>query len=384
MHALGRQPKNSERRSRHYPQSMSETRFPVMLSTWSFGPVGNEPGMAVMRSGGSALDGVIAGATAIEDDAHINSVGIGGLPDAEGRVSLDGCVMTDPDRCGSVACLRSYANPCQIARRVMEKTIHVMLVGTGAEEFAQREGFQTRELLTPHARGEWEKWRADPRTLDRDRYRGWIPPLNVEEIAIEKRGKGVSGSAVRGGDGPDASHDTVSILAIDTRGQLAGVCSTSGMAFKVPGRVGDSPIIGHGLYVDQSAGGAAATGNGELVMGTCASFLAVEKMRQGATPLEAIVEALTRITRRFEIGPDHQVAMIAMARPPKNGALWGGWASAAIKPGFHHTISDQLGNRVEDPLTVIQQDAEWIQGPLRGERVVDISKRPNDRLSGDR
>lgn len=348
---------------------MSETRFPVMLSTWSFGPVGNEPGMALMRSGAAALDGVIAGASAIEDDPHINSVGVGGLPDAEGRVSLDGCVMTDPNRCGSVACLRSYANPCQIARRVMEKTIHVMLVGDGAEAFAQREGFQTRELLTPHAKGEWEKWRADPRNLDRGQYRGWIPPLNVEEIALENTGKSVSTRGVRGGDGPGASHDTVSILAIDTHGQLAGSCSTSGMAFKVPGRVGDSPIIGHGLYVDQSAGGAAATGNGELVMGTCSSFLAVEKMRQGATPLQAVVEALDRILQRFEIGPDHQVAMIAMARPPRKGEVWGGWASAAIKPGFHHTVSDDRGTRVEDPLKVIQSGSAWIQGPTRGERI---------------
>src|SRR5438045_1534890 len=114
---------------------------PVILSTWSFGPVANGPGMAQLRTGGSALDAVVAGATAVEDDPTINSVGVGGLPDASGRVSLDGCVMTDPGRCGSVACLRRFANPCAIARRVMEKTIHVMLVGEGAEEFARREGF---------------------------------------------------------------------------------------------------------------------------------------------------------------------------------------------------------------------------------------------------
>lgn len=321
---------------------------PVILSTWSFGPVGNIPAMEMLMRGDSALDAAVAAATAIEDDPAINSVGVGGLPDADGRPSLDGCVMTDPNRCGSVACLRHYPNPCQIARRVMEKTIHVMLVDQGAEAFAEREGFQKRELLTPYAKREWEKWRTDPRNLDRDKYRGWIPPLNVEEIARSDRSHGV-----RAGDGPHASHDTVSILALDKNAQLAGVCSTSGMAFKVPGRVGDSPIIGHGLYVDQQAGAAAATGNGELVMGTCGSFLAVECMRKGATPLDAVTEALTRIIKRFDLGPDHQVAMIAMA-PVVPGRQWGGWASAAIKPGFHHTISDAKGTRVENPNLVFK------------------------------
>jgi N4-(beta-N-acetylglucosaminyl)-L-asparaginase len=321
---------------------------PIMLSTWSFGPVGNVPATAAMQSGASALDAVVAAATAIENDPSINSVGVGGLPDAEGRVSLDGCVMTDPARCGSVACLRRFANPCAIARRVMEKTIHVMLVGEGAEAFAAREGFEPSELLTPHARAEWEKWRHDPRTLERGRYRGWIPPLNIEEIARDDR---------------SLSHDTVSILAIDGRGELAGACSTSGMAFKIPGRVGDSPIIGHGLYVDSEVGGAAATGNGELVMGTCGSFLAVELMRRGAQPLEAIVECLTRITRRFDLGPDHQVAMIAMAARPRDGSEWKGWATAAIRPGFHHTISDASGTRVEAPHVVIEPDSTWHEGP---------------------
>lgn len=348
---------------------------PVILSTWSFGPIGNEPGMAILRAGGSALDAVIAAATAIEDDPTINSVGVGGLPDAEGRVTLDGCVMTNPNRCGSVACIRNYANPCAIARRVMEKTIHVMLVDQGAEAFAEREGFKRCELLTPHAKSEWQKWAADPKNLDRVRYQGWIPPLNVEEQNPERK-RGVSAASprpespkpeiplagaqgsvvrrpVRGGDGPQGSHDTVAVLAIDQHNQLAGACSTSGMAFKVPGRVGDSPIIGHGLYVDQEAGAAAATGNGELVMGTCGSFLAVELMRRGARPVDACIEALERVTKRFDLGRDHQVAMIAMAAPPLGGKQWGGWASAAIRPGFRHTITDAGGTRVEEPTRVL-------------------------------
>jgi isoaspartyl peptidase/L-asparaginase-like protein (Ntn-hydrolase superfamily) len=238
----------------------------------------------------------------------------------------------------------------------MERTIHVMLVGEGAEEFALREGFRPRELLTDHAREEWERWRSDPRNVDRERYRGWIPPLNVEEKARaggEVVGDAVRAGGVRGGDGPSGSHDTVSILAMDAQGRLAGACSTSGMAFKVPGRVGDSPIIGHGLYVDQRAGGAAATGNGELVMGTCASFLAVELMRRGASPLEAALECLGRIAERFRLGPDHQVAMIVMAPSPKAGEAWRGWASAAIRPGFSHTITDEGGTRVEGAQRVV-------------------------------
>ncbi|MBX3406132.1 MAG: isoaspartyl peptidase/L-asparaginase [Phycisphaeraceae bacterium] len=324
---------------------------PIVLSTWSFGPVANNPAWEVLvrrgdegGGGGGVLDAVIAGATAVENDPTINSVGIGGLPDASGRVSLDGCVMENPDRAGAVACLRRFANPCAIARRVMEKTIHIMLVGEDADRFAEREGFAPigeKGLLTDYARGEWEKWISDPRHLDRDKYRGWIPPLNIEEKARS---------------GPDQSHDTVCVLGMDGRGRLAGACSTSGMAFKVPGRVGDSPIIGHGLYVDQEAGAAAATGNGELVMGTCGSFLAVEMMRRGAMPIDAATEALTRITKRFKLGPDHQVAMIVMASAKGaggHGREWGGWASAAIRPGFQHTITDAGGTRVEPAQRVL-------------------------------
>jgi N4-(beta-N-acetylglucosaminyl)-L-asparaginase len=349
--------------------------LPAILSTWSFGPVGNVPGFHVLAAGGSALDAACAAAVAIENDPTINSVGLGGLPDASGRPSLDACVMTNPHRCGSVAFIRRFANPSLIARRVMEKTIHVMLVGQGAEEFAEREGFQERELLTPFAEAEWRKWSDDPRSIDRDRYRGWIPPLNVEEQA--RSGPNIGLPSAQGpslSDGPYGTHDTVTILAIDRDGTLAGVCTTSGMAFKVPGRVGDSPIIGHGLYVDQLAGAAGATGTGELIMGTCASFAAVEAMRRGASPLDAVVDALERIRTRFTLDVDHQVAMIAMARPPapdparNNWAQWGGWASAALKPGFSHTITTAAGTDVAPPMRVLLPDARLVHGPTkRGE-----------------
>jgi isoaspartyl peptidase/L-asparaginase-like protein (Ntn-hydrolase superfamily) len=308
----------------------------VVLSTWSFGPVANAAAQPVLLAGGSALDAVVAAATAVENDPAIDSVGVGGMPDASGRLSLDACVMTDPNRCGSVAFIRRFANPAAIARRVMEKTIHVMLAGDGAEAFALREGFAPRELLTPAANAAWEQWRADPARLDADHFRGWIPPRNVEEAGPD-RARSAPGAG---------SHDTVCILARDSSGELAGACSTSGMAFKVPGRVGDSPIIGHGLYVDNEAGAAAATGTGELVMGVCGSFLAVELMRQGRMPLEAACAVLHRIAARFQLSPDHQVAMVLLR---KDGA----WASAALRPGFSHCITEAGVMRVGSALSTI-------------------------------
>lgn len=315
---------------------------PLILSTWSFGPTANTPGYDILSRGGAALDAVVAAATAVEDDPAVNSVGVGGLPDASGRVSIDGCVMVNPDRCGAVYCMRHHASAAAIARQVMERTIHISLAGDGADEFADQCGFARRELLTPASKAEWEKWAANPANIDRTRYRGWIPPLNVEET-WKKEGAGGGAVRMTGGLHPEPNHDTVSILAMDASGTLAGACSTSGMAFKVPGRVGDSPIIGHGLYVDQTDGtgaAAAATGNGELIMGVCGSFLAVELMRQGRAPTEAIMEVLRRVAKKYRLSEDHQVAMVAMNTD-------GEWASAALRPGFHHTITDRAGTRVE-------------------------------------
>lgn len=314
---------------------------PTILSTWSFGPIANAAALASIASGGSALDAAVAAAGAVELDPTVNSVGVGGIPDADGQVSLDACVMTGPDRCGSVACIRKFPNPAAIARRVMERTIHVMLVGEGAELFAAREGFAPAPLLSCEAIGEWHKWRNDPKNLDQGRYRGWLPPVNVEEA-----GRAPGANTPRG---EPKSHDTVSVLVRDAAGKLAGVCSTSGMAFKVPGRVGDSPIIGHGLYVDQTAGAAAATGTGELIMGTCGSFLAVELMRSGAEPMAAIETVLRRIEKSYTLRTEHQVALIAMAPD-------GRWASGALRGGFVHCISDATGTRTEPAMKVLRGD----------------------------
>ena len=315
---------------------MSATSDPKLLLTWSFGPVGVTAAWPDLLAGAPALDAVITAATAIENDPAIDSVGIGGLPDYDGLVSLDACVMTDPNRAGAVAFVRHYPNVAQLARAVMEKTIHVTLAGDGAEAFAQRERFHPANLLTPEAHDVWERWRKDPSNIDVDKYRGWIPPANIEEL------RGV-------GDGSgEPHHDTVGILGLDQRGALAGACTTSGMAFKVPGRVGDSPIIGQGLYVDQEAGAASATGTGELITGVCATFLVVEEMRRGASPEDAIREALSRIVKRFDLKDEHQVALTAM-RPD------GAWATGAIRKGFKHTIADNHGVRVEEPTFTLME-----------------------------
>jgi L-asparaginase/N4-(beta-N-acetylglucosaminyl)-L-asparaginase len=241
--------------------------------------------------------------------------------------------MTNPDQCGAVCFVHHFPNVCQLARAVMERTIHVTLSGDGAEQFAQREGFEPTNLLTREAKLVWEKWRSDPRNIDRDKYKGWLPPINWEELQAVDEARVTPGEPV---------HDTVGILAIDESAMLAGACSTSGMAFKVPGRVGDSPIIGQGLYVDQQAGAATATGTGELISGINGSFLVVERMRQGASAIEAISEALKRLVDRFDLHLEHQVAFCAMTPD-------GDWASGALRPGFKHTIADADGVRVEEP-----------------------------------
>jgi N4-(beta-N-acetylglucosaminyl)-L-asparaginase len=334
---------------------MSDTAEPKLLLTWSFGRVGAEAAWPALSRGEPALDCAILAADAIETDPSIDSVGIGGLPDLEGLVSLDGCVMTDPNRAGAVAFVRHYPHVCRLARAVMEKTIHITLAGDGAEAFAQREGFEPANLLTTQAHNVWEQWRKDPSNIDIDKYRGWIPPANIEElrglgsgVASAGGGPGLTPGLSDTGDVPEPHHDTVGIIARDKEGKLAGACSTSGMAFKVPGRVGDSPIIGQGLYVDQEAGAASATGTGELITGVCATFLVVEEMRRGAEPEAAIAEALTRITKRFTLRDEHQVAITAM-RPD------GKWATGAIRKGFKHTIMDESGMRVEEPTFTLME-----------------------------
>lgn len=322
-----------------------------MLSTWSFGQVANAAGYGILQAGGSALDAAIAAAVAVENDPEVDSVSIGGLPDETGRVSVDASVMLSPSQCGAVCAVRGYASPSRLARRVMERTVHILLAGEGAEQFAAEEGFTQHPtgMLTKEAAAEYRKFLVSRALAPAPKRRGILPAMNVEERYAEaSSGKFAVAPAELAEKEP--MHDTVCILARDSRGTLAGVCTTSGLGFKLAGRVGDSPIIGHGLYVDPEVGGASATGNGELVMSVCGSFLAVEFMRQGRTPAEALLAVLDRIRHKHKIVDAHQVALIAMRAD-------GTWASAALRKGFSHCISTHDGTKLEPTQNVSGEQA---------------------------
>jgi N4-(beta-N-acetylglucosaminyl)-L-asparaginase len=288
---------------------------PILLSTWSFGLRGHESAWPDLHAGGGALDAVVDAATRIEADPEIDSVGFGGLPDRDGQVTLDACVMQSPASCGSVCGLRRHLHAARIARRIMEDTEHIMLAGEAADAFADAAGEPESDLLAPDARAAWERWRTEG--IDVDLIRDAGRPVDRD------------GGRLFGGDDEQrwAGHDTIGTLALDAHGALAGACSTSGSPWKVPGRVGDSPIIGHGLYVDPEVGAVTATGSGELVMGVCGAMLAVECIRRGETPLEALLTVLRRIDAAYDIMPTHQIGLVALRAD-------GTMASAALRDGF--------------------------------------------------
>jgi isoaspartyl peptidase/L-asparaginase-like protein (Ntn-hydrolase superfamily) len=325
-------------------------KVPVIVATWSFGARGNASAWGALEAGGSALDAVERACATVDAAADVDSVGYGGLPDAAGRVSLDGCIMLSPARAGGACVLRRHLHPVSVARRVMERTPHLLLAGPDADAFADAEGFPEAELLAPEARAAWERWRVAPVPIDQSADR------SIAALRPVDRRSGGDGRLF--GDGAPAGqdearwkhHDTIGTLCIDAAGRFAGACSTSGTPFKIPGRVGDSPIIGHGLYVDPSAGGATATGTGELAMGVCASFLAVEFMRQGCAPTEAARRTLERILANVELRPHHQLGLIAMLPD-------GAWGSAALRPGFRVAAQDADGPRVVDADLVLVPDS---------------------------
>lgn len=238
----------------------------VVIATWPFGQTAVKTALPLLQGGKSALDAALAGAQAVEDDPKVQSVGYGGLADAIGKVTLDACVMDGQTlTCGGVAGLENVRHAAAVARRVMEKTPHVLLVGQGAQQFALQQGFPLETLNTPESVAEWEKQRERRKRTD-----------NPQEAS------------------PD-DHDTVTVLALDRKGSLGGVCTTSGLAHKLPGRVGDSPLIGSGLYVDNTGGAAGATGVGEEIIRIGGSLLIVEAMRAGKTPQEACEMAVRRV-----------------------------------------------------------------------------------------
>ena len=282
---------------------------PVLLSTWNFGQAANAAAWPALAAGGAALDAVEAGARQAEADPDNRTVGLGGLPDRDGHVTLDACIMDHGGEAGSVCFLEDVLHPVSVARRVMEATPHVMLAGRGARDFAVAQGFETRDLLTPASRRQWEQWRRDA---------VYDPRANAER------------------------HDTLGILARDREGRLAGACTTSGMAFKLHGRVGDSPIIGAALFVDGAVGAATATGHGEFVMRTLGGFLVVELMRQGHPPQQACEQAIARIVAGLGDDPGQvQVGYLALGAGGEVGAC-------AVQPGFQYAVRDGDRDEVHD------------------------------------
>jgi N4-(beta-N-acetylglucosaminyl)-L-asparaginase len=281
---------------------------PIVLSTWRFGIEANVAAWEVLNQNGRALDAVEAGVKIPEGDPKERSVGYGGRPDRDGRVTLDACIMDEFSNIGSVACLEYIKHPISVARAVMEKTPHVMLVGDGALDFALAQGFKKENLLVEDSVNEWKEW------LKKSEY---SPKANIE------------------------NHDTIGMIAMDANGNLSGACTTSGMAFKMHGRVGDSPIIGAGLYVDNEIGAATATGHGEEVIRIAGSHLVVELMRQGKTPQQACEEAVQRIIKltksRNKNLADIQVGFIALNKA-------GEYGSYCIQGGFNYAVYDATGN----------------------------------------
>lgn len=283
-----------------------------VISTWDFGVGANQAAWKTLRTGGSALDAVENGARWAESDLCNSTVGRCGNPDRDGHLSLDASIMDGDGRCGSVAALEDILHPISVARRVMEKTPHVMLVGAGAQQFAIEQGFQKRKLLTPTAKKAWQEWKKESK---------YQPQMNVERLS-------------KAMPGDKSNHDTLGMLAIDNQGRLAGACTTSGMAWKLRGRVGDSPIIGAGLYVDNQVGAATASGVGEEMIRNAVSFLVVEMMRQGKSPSEACLAALERIVqKREEASKNLQVCLLAMNKHGEVGAY-------ALHHGFVYAVCD--------------------------------------------
>lgn len=280
---------------------------PLVISTWDFGLKANAEAWKYLMTGARAVEAVEQGIRVIEADPDNLSVGMGGLPDRDGYVTLDACIMDENGRAGSVTFLQEIMHPISVARMVMEKTPHVMLSGSGALQFALENGFTRQNLLTDKAKKAWEEWKKTSH---------YQPVINFE------------------------NHDTVGLLALDQAGNLSGGCSTSGLAYKMHGRVGDSPIIGAGLFVDNEVGAAVATGLGELVMRTLSAFLAVEFMRNGAQPGEACEKAIRRITTKNPEYKDYQVGLIALDKAGGTGAF-------AIQPGFNYSLCSKSVNEVK-------------------------------------
>lgn len=284
---------------------------PVFVSTWSFGQPVNDAAVATFLRTGQLLDAIEQGIWVAEADPQNATVGLGGLPNRAGVVQLDACIMWGPThRAGSVAALEQILHPISVARRIMERTPHVMLVGRDAQQFALEQGFELTELLTEQRRRQWQEWCAE--------------------------------QAARSAAGPP-SHDTITLLGLGPTGELAGGCSTSGRAYKLPGRVGDSPIIGSGLYVDSDVGAAGATGWGENLMRHCAAMQVVQRMREGLDPMQACRETVARILAKDRPTENPSVNVLALDRH-------GRWGAAGTDPDYCCAVASPQTSFLAPPL----------------------------------
>ncbi|HVL11948.1 MAG TPA: isoaspartyl peptidase/L-asparaginase [Gemmata sp.] len=301
---------------------------PVVIATWPFGRLAAETALAALKKGDPALDAAIAGAQAVEDDTSIRtSVGFGSLPDRLGRLTLDACVMDGKTlACGGVACLEHVRHPAAVARRVMEKTTHVLLVGDAAKWFALQQGFP---LEVPYTLGAMKEWLEKHPDLRKKGEKAPAPAANAEPDP----------SDINVVD--EHNHDTVTVLTRDQKGNLGGCCTTSGLAFKLPGRVGDSPLIGSGLYADDAAGAAGATGVGEEIIRIGGSLFIVEQMRAGKSPQEACELACKRANAAAGRRGVHPASVAFLALDPKGNA----GAACTAKTNFKYAVG--RGEKVE-------------------------------------
>ena len=319
---------------------------PLILATWSFALPGVEQALGTPEVLTDPLDACEFVCSVAEQDERVDSVGFGGLPDASGTMSLDAMVMRSPAHNGAVCCVQRHLEVTRLARKVMEDTPHMMLAGEAADRFATGQGLEESELLAPGARAAWFDWSRSGRGLHR-----------LPEVGLRPRdaGAGAPGALfpTAGGDGSGLAcedrwkhHDTIGVLSMSADGRSAGACSTSGVPFKLPGRVGDSPMIGQGLYVDPEYGMAVCTGEGELIMGTCAAHAAVTALHQGLAPAEAARVVLERIDHAFELEKHHQVGII-VCDPT------GAHCTAALRDGFRSVVGDPEGARVQEPQFIL-------------------------------
>ena len=293
------------------PENLApKTDDPIVISTWIHGMEANAGAWTVLENGGSALDAVQKGVAVTESDMNNRSVGLAGRPDRDGHVTLDACIMDHDSRCGSVAFLEEIQHPIDVARAIMDKTPHVMLVGEGAQKWALENGFEKVdfEVPIPEVQKDYENW------LVKSEYKTGV---NVE------------------------NHDTIGMLALGADGRMAGACTTSGMAYKIRGRVGDSPIIGAGLFIDGDVGGATATGVGEAMIRTAGCSAVVESMRRGASPEEACYDIVQRILKKHPGVEGMQVGFLAMN-------MQGEYGGYSVYNGFNYALRSKDRNEMVD------------------------------------